>query len=132
MSCLLIERFTTPPPIPKGQNLTQRTMEHFQHWGVEDELRAPQTLSDGRNVFDALGDGFTLPAFDADTDAFEQAARALGMPQTIVRDSSSGGREHYRAALVLVRPDQFAARASDDVPVDAVGLLQRVVGGRGR
>ena len=25
--------------IPKGQNLTQRTMEHFRLWNVEDEIR---------------------------------------------------------------------------------------------
>jgi flavin-dependent dehydrogenase len=27
--CVVIERYTSPQPIPKGQNLTQRTMEHF-------------------------------------------------------------------------------------------------------
>ena len=26
--------------IPKGQNLTQRTLEHFYFWGIVDELRA--------------------------------------------------------------------------------------------
>ena len=27
--CVVVERYTSPQPIPKGQNLTQRTMEHF-------------------------------------------------------------------------------------------------------
>jgi flavin-dependent dehydrogenase len=31
--CIVVERYAKPQPIPKGQNLTQRTMEHF-HAGV--------------------------------------------------------------------------------------------------
>lgn len=42
--CLLVERYTEPQPIPKGQNLTQRTMEHFHFWGAEKELRAARTI----------------------------------------------------------------------------------------
>ena len=30
--------------MPKGQNLTQRTMEHFHFWGAEKELRAARTV----------------------------------------------------------------------------------------
>jgi 2-polyprenyl-6-methoxyphenol hydroxylase-like FAD-dependent oxidoreductase len=33
-----------PQPIPKGQNLTQRTMEHFHFWGAEKQLRAARTI----------------------------------------------------------------------------------------
>jgi 2-polyprenyl-6-methoxyphenol hydroxylase-like FAD-dependent oxidoreductase len=89
---------------------------------------APQVLSDGRNVFDALGDGFTLLAFDADTEAFEQAAGILNLPLTIVRDSRTGGREKLGAALVLIRPDQFVAWANDKPPVDLGALLHQVMG----
>lgn len=42
--CLLTERYTQPQPIPKGQNLTQRTMEHFHFWGAEKELRDARTI----------------------------------------------------------------------------------------
>src|SRR4051812_45228436 len=42
--CILVERYTKPQPIPKGQNLTQRTMEHFHFWGAERELRAARTI----------------------------------------------------------------------------------------
>ena len=38
--CLVVERNTRPQNIPKGQNLTQRTMEHFHFWGVEEEVRS--------------------------------------------------------------------------------------------
>ena len=40
----VIERFEQPQPIPRGQNLTQRTMEHFIAWGAEPQLRAARTV----------------------------------------------------------------------------------------
>jgi 2-polyprenyl-6-methoxyphenol hydroxylase-like FAD-dependent oxidoreductase len=42
--CALVERNLAISPIPKGQNLTQRTMEHFHFWGVEARLRAARTI----------------------------------------------------------------------------------------
>lgn len=44
VDCTLVERHATPSPIPRGQNLTQRTMEHFHFWGVEKALRAARTI----------------------------------------------------------------------------------------
>jgi 2-polyprenyl-6-methoxyphenol hydroxylase-like FAD-dependent oxidoreductase len=44
ISCALVERRTEPQLIPKGQNLTQRSMEHFYSWGVADEVRAARML----------------------------------------------------------------------------------------
>src|SRR5437868_3575418 len=40
----IVERLLEPQPIPKGQNLTQRTLEHFHFWGIEKELRAARTI----------------------------------------------------------------------------------------
>ena len=42
--CALIERRIEPPNIPKGQNLTQRSMEHLYAWGVADDVRAARLL----------------------------------------------------------------------------------------
>ena len=42
--CILSERYLQPQPIPKGQNLTQRTMEHLHFWGAEKELRSARTI----------------------------------------------------------------------------------------
>src|SRR5258708_6869465 len=42
--CVVVERYAQPQAIPKGQNLTQRTMEHFHFWGAERELRAARTI----------------------------------------------------------------------------------------
>jgi 2-polyprenyl-6-methoxyphenol hydroxylase-like FAD-dependent oxidoreductase len=73
---------------------------------------APAQLSDGRNVYEVLGQGFALLALGADTQAigaFVDAAAQLGLPLQIIEDSAQGERLRYAAALVLVRPDQFVA-----------------------
>jgi 2-polyprenyl-6-methoxyphenol hydroxylase-like FAD-dependent oxidoreductase len=44
ISCALIESRATLHRIPKGQNLTQRTLEHFYFWGIADELRAARLM----------------------------------------------------------------------------------------
>ncbi len=48
--CMVIERYAQPQPIPKGQNLTQRTMEHFHFWGAEPQLRAARTIPPGYGI----------------------------------------------------------------------------------
>ena len=47
ISCALVETRVGLSTIPKGQNLTQRTMEHFQFWGLADELRAARIVPEG-------------------------------------------------------------------------------------
>jgi 2-polyprenyl-6-methoxyphenol hydroxylase-like FAD-dependent oxidoreductase len=44
---VLLERTTSVHEIPKGQNLTQRTMEHFRCWGVEEEIRDARLMPEG-------------------------------------------------------------------------------------
>lgn len=53
----LIERHTTPQRIPKGQNLTQRTGEHFMFWGVSEAIRraSPIPASYGNEGLVAYG-----------------------------------------------------------------------------
>jgi 4-hydroxyisophthalate hydroxylase len=92
---------------------------------------APQPLTSGHDIFEELGDGFTLLAFGDDSGAaneFERVARMLRIPLKVVSDSRVDGRERYEAALVLVRPDQFVAWASDKAAVDAAEILRRVIG----
>lgn len=91
----------------------------------------PQPLSSGRNVFEALGTGFTLLAFEAEEDtvsAFERAAAGLDVPLTVIRDSYGDGREAYQARLVLVRPDQYVVWTGDNRPGDVAGLVAKVIG----
>jgi hypothetical protein len=92
---------------------------------------APQQLTSGRNVFEELGTGFTLLAFDADESAvksFEAAAQALRLPLRVVRDSYQDGRSAYESCLVLVRPDQHVVWAGNSPPPESSGLLRRVAG----
>ena len=93
----------------------------------------PQKLSSGRDVFEELGRGFTLFAFDADDGAvraFEQAAASLKVPLKVVRDTYADGRTKYETRMILARPDQFIVWIGDTAPADA-GQIMRKVAGRG-
>ena len=92
---------------------------------------APQPLSSGRNVFEELGTGYTLLAFGAEEqaiEAFQGAAKSHGVPLKVVRDSHEAERRAYESRLVLVRPDQYVAWASDEPPHDASGLMKQITG----
>ena len=92
---------------------------------------APQPLSTGHNVFEELGTGFTLLAFDADDQAahaLKQAAQSMNVPLKIIRDTYAGGREAYKARLILVRPDQYVAWADDRPPADARLVVSKAAG----
>jgi 4-hydroxyisophthalate hydroxylase len=91
----------------------------------------PQRLSSGRNVFEELGPGFTLFAFDAGNStltAFEKAARKMRVPLKIVRDTYGDGREAYEAKFILVRPDRYVAWIADSAPGDAAAIISKAVG----
>jgi hypothetical protein len=92
---------------------------------------APQILSSGRNVYEELGRGFSLLAFDAepaDVREIQLAAASLTIPLKTIEDSYRDGREAYGTRLVLVRPDQFVAWACDRAPGDAHALLRKAAG----
>ena len=92
---------------------------------------APRTLSSGRNVFEELGPGFTLLAFGVDrasVDTFLGAAKRLGAPLRLIRDSYADERTAYESPLVLVRPDQFVAWTGDRLPDDPAALIGKVTG----
>lgn len=88
---------------------------------------APHVLSNGRNVYEELGRDFTLLAFGAEGDDFEEAARARRVPLKIVHDTAPAAREKYGAPLVLVRPDQHVAWAGETA-ANAGAIMQKVTG----
>jgi 2-polyprenyl-6-methoxyphenol hydroxylase-like FAD-dependent oxidoreductase len=47
ISIVVVESRTTVGNIPKGQGLTQRTLEHFYFWGLDEDLRAARTMPRG-------------------------------------------------------------------------------------
>jgi 2-polyprenyl-6-methoxyphenol hydroxylase-like FAD-dependent oxidoreductase len=91
----------------------------------------PQSLSNGRNVFDELGKGYALLAFgseDRSVSPFQEAARSLGVPLKVVQDNYEGGREAYESRMVLVRPDQYVVWTGDGPPKDAAAILRKAAG----
>ena len=64
--CTVVERYATPQPIPKGQNLTQRTMEHFHFWGAEPALRAARTIPAGYGIGGLTAHGTLLSEYHYD------------------------------------------------------------------
>jgi len=102
----------------------------YQHRARPGHHLSPRNLSNGRNVFQELGTGFTLLAFGADPAAadIEQAARSLNVPLKVVRDRCEGDVTGYEARLVLVRPDQYVVWSGDEAPDDPAAILRRVTG----
>jgi hypothetical protein len=93
----------------------------------------PQPLSSGKNIYEEIGEGFTLIDLGASgaASAFAQAAAELKIPLKVIKDSVAGGREKYQASLILVRPDQFVAWTSEKSAVDkaeAARVLRRAIG----
>jgi 2-polyprenyl-6-methoxyphenol hydroxylase-like FAD-dependent oxidoreductase len=48
VSCALVERQLEPSAIPRGQNLTARSLEHFYYWDCADEPRERVLVRPGR------------------------------------------------------------------------------------
>lgn len=84
---------------------------------------APQILSDGANVFDRLGAGYTLLNFapSGTVDEVVAVASREGIPLTVVED---GAPTDYGASLILVRPDHYVAWSGDDPSEGADALLK--------
>ncbi|MDA9439598.1 monooxygenase [Bradyrhizobium sp. CCBAU 51745] len=61
---IVVERYEQPQPIPKGQNLTQRTMEHFHFWGAEAALRAARTIPPDYGIGGMTSHGTLLSGYN--------------------------------------------------------------------
>jgi len=88
---------------------------------------SPQVLSNGRNVFEELGQDFTLLALGAESGDFERAAQTRRIPLKIVHDTASSAQHNYGASLILVRPDQHVAWTGETAS-DADAVMQKVTG----
>ena len=116
----------TPPPFTMGEytpsTIPGCRLPHF--W-----------LGDGRSLYEALGDGYTLLRFDRDTDVLglETAAQRRQVP-LLVLDIEPGRdfeADVYQQALVLSRPDQHIAWRGDKAPADCLALIDLVRGAAG-
>jgi hypothetical protein len=91
-------------------------------------------LANGRNLFEDLGDGFTLLALgtnSADTQIMKDAAATAGLPLQFIHEPAGSQADRYEARWVLVRPDQFVAWVSQEEtisPTLAHQLFKRLRG----
>jgi hypothetical protein len=94
--------------------------------------RAPHAwLDDGRSTLDLFGNGFVLLRLGApppDGSRIAEAAKARGVPVSIVSLPDPQLAMLYERPLVLVRPDGHVAWRGTEPPADAAGLIDRVRG----
>jgi 2-polyprenyl-6-methoxyphenol hydroxylase-like FAD-dependent oxidoreductase len=95
--------------------------------------RAPHFwLSDGRSLYDALGEGFGLLRFHPGVRAagLIAAAAARRVPLTVLDIDDRDAAVLYAKRLVLVRPDRHVAWRADAEPADPLQLIDHVRGAR--
>jgi 2-polyprenyl-6-methoxyphenol hydroxylase-like FAD-dependent oxidoreductase len=95
--------------------------------------RAPHAwLRDGRSLYDACGQGYSLLMLDPDSpvSGLVAAAAARGVPLTVVQVDSEQAAQAYDCKLVLCRPDGHIAWRGNKEPADPLDLLQHLTGGR--
>lgn len=93
--------------------------------------RAPHFwLADGRSLYDAFGQGYTLLRLDerVDVEPLLAAARALRLPLSVVDMAGAQVPAAYRHKLVICRDDQHVAWRGDAIPADPLALLDRLRG----
>jgi hypothetical protein len=93
--------------------------------------RAPHFwLADGRSLYDAFGQGYTLLRFDRDVDVapLVGAAAARKLPLTVLDIAGVDVPAAYRHRLVLCRDDQHVAWRADAMPADADALVDLLRG----
>ncbi len=84
-------------------------------------------LADGRSLYDSFHFEWTLLALGPeapDTQAFEQAALALGLDLRVVSHTAAELATLYEAPLALIRPDQIVAWRGQDASQAAAVVAQ--------
>jgi len=102
---------------------------------------SPQKISDDRSIFSLLGgqllgDKFSLILIDQPDDvtsAFKKAANELQVPLAIIECEMNAGLALWEKRIILVRPDEFVAFASDTIVQDSKNenvryILKKAVG----
>jgi 2-polyprenyl-6-methoxyphenol hydroxylase-like FAD-dependent oxidoreductase len=88
---------------------------------------------DGSSLYDAMGPEFTLLRTDSAVNVapLEEAARKRGVPLKVLDIERPAAATFYGGGLVLSRPDQHVAWRGDVLPVDPLGLIDRIRGAAG-
>lgn len=93
--------------------------------------RAPHLwLAPGVSLYDRLGQGYTLLRIDEETDiaTLTAAAAAAGLPLRVIDVPLAAAPAEYKHALLICREDQHVAWRGDQVPADAVALIDLLRG----
>ncbi|MEO8057682.1 MAG: FAD-dependent oxidoreductase [Burkholderiales bacterium] len=85
-------------------------------------------LRDGRSLYDAFGSDYTLlrTRGDVNVDRLMAAAQARRMPITLLDLDGEVLPPEVRHPLLICRPDQHVAWRGNDVPADAMSLIDRL------
>mgnify|MGYP002713089813 CR=1 FL=1 len=113
-----------------GEAHPSYTMSTFQSSTVPG-CRVPHIwLADGRSLYDAMGEGYTLLRFNAgiDVSALQVGAEQAGVPLDVLDISASEAGDAYGYELILSRPDQHVAWRGDSLPSDIAELIARLRG----
>jgi hypothetical protein len=120
-SPLIVYDSGEPPPFTMGR-FTPSTVPG---------CRTPHVwLKDGRSLYDALGDDYTLLRTDPglDVSPLANAATAQGVPVTVIDLTSDEAATYYDHPLVLCRPDQHVAWRGSSIPDDPWALVEQIRG----
>jgi len=87
-------------------------------------------LADGSSLYDRLGPEFTLLRFDTaiEVRGLVDAARAMGVPLTVLDIDLAELPPPYRHALCLCRPDGHVAWRGNRLPAEPCQLLEVILG----
>ena len=86
-------------------------------------------LNDGRALYDLLGQGFTLIAFNgAETGGWGAAASIRSVPLKVLALDDTHARTILERDMILVRPDHHVAWRGNTPPNDFGAVLDRVRG----
>jgi 2-polyprenyl-6-methoxyphenol hydroxylase-like FAD-dependent oxidoreductase len=122
----------SPLIVYDGQAPPAYTMGSFEPSTVPG-CRAPHAwLRDGRSLYDAFGADYTLlrTRGDVPVEPLLEAARAAGVPMTLLDLGEERLPPEYRHALLICRPDQHVAWRSHGPPEDAATLMEHLRGAR--
>ena len=91
----------------------------------------PVEISSGSNIFDVLGNDFSLICVGIDSntiDRYKAQAQKTGIPLLIIESEKTAHTDKWDAHFILVRPDNYIACASNTFPENLVPILQRATG----
>jgi hypothetical protein len=89
-------------------------------------------LEDGRSLYDAVGQDYTMLRFDVgvDVEPLMSAAAQAGVPVALLDVTSANAPDVYRHKLVLNRPDGHVAWRGDALPPNPAELIALISAGR--